>query len=270
MFKHIICDLDGTLLTSSKTIDYATTLKLLELKRKGFKLTLCSGRHYYDMVSYIRELKLNDSDYVICCDGQYICKATGETIVNFPFLTKVDLTSIIKLTKCNILDFYTDKLDYKYISSNLKRIIYRMKLMLKKLIFVQNFKNHIVSECYISHNNIENIEKIVIYKKTNKDNFFFLENNYTVHKSSSNPNYLEITHKFVNKYNAIKVLKNILDLNLNETLYFGDDYNDYECFNNLKFTVTMRNAPKAIKDKAFYITSENDNQGVLNALNALL
>ena len=270
MFKHIICDLDGTLLTSSKTIDNATTLKLLELKRKGFKLILCSGRHFYDMVSYIRELELNDLDYVICCDGQYICKATGEIIISFPFLTKEDLASIIKLTNCNILDFYTDILDYKYISSSLNRIKSRMKLMLKKLVFVKNIKNHIVSEYYISHNNIENIEKIAIYKNTNKESVFFLEKNYTVHKSLSNTNYIEITHKSVNKYNAINVLKEILNLDLNETLYFGDDYNDFECFNNLKFAVAMKNAPQTIKDKAFYITSENDNQGVLNALNALL
>lgn len=57
---------------------------------------------------------------------------------------------------------------------------------------------------------------------------------------------------------------------MDRVLYFGDDTNDMECFKNLNHCIAMGNAHPGIKELAWMITDDCDNDGIANAITKLL
>ncbi len=66
---------------------------------------------------------------------------------------------------------------------------------------------------------------------------------------------------YQNERKKIQVLKNLLseyNLSPENTIYMGDDINDIECLNYVKFPVTVNNAHENVKQiKNIYITRNN-------------
>jgi len=66
---------------------------------------------------------------------------------------------------------------------------------------------------------------------------------------------------FQNERKKINVLKNLLseyNLSPENTIYMGDDINDIECLNYVKFPITVNNAHESVKQiKNIYITRNN-------------
>ena len=78
MYKYIVLDLDGTLLDRNKKIGQLSISEIKKCKKKGQHIIIASGRHYADIKKYTVELGLDESDWVICCDGQYTHNGIGE------------------------------------------------------------------------------------------------------------------------------------------------------------------------------------------------
>lgn len=75
--------------------------------------------------------------------------------------------------------------------------------------------------------------------------------------------------KDVTKAEAIKELIKYLDINLSETIAFGDGMNDIEMFQAVNYKVAMKNAVQELKDIADMITESNNQSGVAIALNKI-
>lgn len=62
----------GTLLDNEGNVSAFTFLKLAELKENGRNIVLCTRRNHNNTKDIVEKLYLDSSDYIICCDGQYI------------------------------------------------------------------------------------------------------------------------------------------------------------------------------------------------------
>ena len=259
-FEFICLDLDGTLLDSDKKIGQDSRRIIKELRARSKKILLASGRHLRETKEFCEELDLGSDDIVISCDGQYINHCDGKLIWSAPFLDAKDLNEIIRQATPNTMSIITDKADYKYVSSYRDFIIGSLKKILRPH-SVTVVRRRMASVCKGL-----NVEKVIL-KDLPNSSLNDLSQHYSVHCISTDYRRVEILRNGVNKYNALKVLtqKGIIG-NLDSLVYFGNDMNDVECFNYLRYCVAMDDSPEELKSKAFMVTEDCNHDGVALAL----
>ena len=79
-------------------------------------------------------------------------------------------------------------------------------------------------------------------------------------------NNIEIMATGSDKGSAVKILAEYLDIDKDEIIAFGDNYNDISMLEFAGIGVAMGNADEFVKSKADYITSTNSEDGVAKAL----
>ena len=256
MYKYYAFDLDGTLLNSEKIITPATLRQVKSARRNGASVILISSRHYSEMVRYSVELELDEKDYIISCDGQYIRDGKGKILKQFDFLSTKDVKRIFELIGCR-MSFFTDEYDYSYggrKADGIKKI--KTAIKEKKHIKTGNDGRKWGEIRALRLYNFLQIEKIVLPEEASIDG---LEEEYSILHVSAR---YEVFNKQVGKYKALYYIAENYGIDLNNLLYFGDDLNDLKCFKNLPHTVAMGNAAEEIKALAGSITDDCDNDGV--------
>lgn len=87
-----------------------------------------------------------------------------------------------------------------------------------------------------------------------------------LHIVLSAPHLLEIMDKSVSKAVGIKVMLEHFGLGAEESLAFGDNYNDVEMLELCGRSVAMGNAPEAVKKLADAVTLTNEEDGLAEYL----
>ena len=87
----------------------------------------------------------------------------------------------------------------------------------------------------------------------------------------SKPHYLECLNKEVNKGLAIKELLKKYGISPEETMAFGDQWNDLEMLKFVKYGYLMGNATEELKEKFSddRITLSNDEDGIYEVIKGL-
>ena len=252
--KVIFIDLDGTLLNSDKKISEKNINYLSFIGNKyNAKIVLTTGRHFHQIEEYISVLNLrNKENYVITADGQYLYSVNGDLIWSADFLSMKDVKFIMKSYK--EINIYTDKFDI-FITKDL------YNLLKSKLISLVHSHNN-RKKYTVYYSNMNRLEKNLKIEKLCVSNFIKEEYMCTKYHIVKNQNSIYIMHKNTNKYNAIRKYSDIFNINKEDIIFLGDDYNDYECFHNLENTVAMGNSIEEIKNIAKYITKSNNDDGV--------
>lgn len=257
MRKIIGIDLDGTLLDSNKEIDQDTIKYVKELRDKNIEVILSSGRHFSEMKGFLRLLDYPSDAYVISSDGQYINSADGNRVWTNEFLKYSDIRYVTSVLKIHSFLAVTEKQNYVICNSFLSYVYQLCKPHSRRN------KVKIIDKI----NNSNNYEKFMFFgsaiSQSNKER---LEEEYTIHLLQENKKGFEILNKKVSKYQALIKVAELKRVSMDNIMFIGDDYNDVECFKNLKNTVAMENAIDEIKNKASFVTSSNDSKGVLSAL----
>ena len=82
----------------------------------------------------------------------------------------------------------------------------------------------------------------------------------------SDPYYVEILPKFVDKGVAVDKLIKHLDVKKDKVICVGDSYNDLPMLRLAGFGVAMGNAQDEVKEAADYVTESNDENGVARVI----
>lgn len=258
--KVLVVDLDGTLLNHRQEVSESNEKAIKKFLNMGGRFVLASGRPYRLIQSYIDILGLNKSDFVICRDGQYICNCLGNVIYSEELLTTEDCEYIIDLLEDKRIDLFTNQYDYLYAPTFVEYI--------KLKIFSLSNKRAIVIRKN-SKNFFSKVEKVKIYTlDIANDILKKLESKFSVYRIRGTS--YEVNPYGVNKYKAIQYVMNRMNIDVSNIIYIGDDDNDIECFKNIPCSIAMGNATDYIKDKAFFITKTNDDDGVAYALSVFL
>ena len=86
----------------------------------------------------------------------------------------------------------------------------------------------------------------------------------TIHMSANI--WVDIMDKTADKGLAIQSLQKMFGVTMEETMAFGDFYNDEPLLKNAKYAFIMENAPDDLKEKYPYRTSSNNDSGVTKAI----
>ncbi|MBQ9170799.1 MAG: HAD family phosphatase [Bacteroidaceae bacterium] len=261
MIRFIATDLDGTLLTSNKTITPYSREVFIEAQKRGLTIILASGRPLYSILPFAQQLDLQKyGGYIIAYNGSLVWDcATGKVIQE----QTIPLQLLPELVAAVGEDFHIH--GYKAGSIVVQgepdvwsKYIARANKMplLKTDQFVQTITEP-QHKCIITGppRKLWHLEKRI--------NRIF-ETSLSAYRSES---FLqEVVAKGIDKAEALRELLMKLKGRTDELMCCGDGYNDLNMLRLAGISCAPRNAKRLVKQASTFVTENNDRDGVACAV----
>ncbi|EJU07523.1 Cof-type HAD-IIB family hydrolase [Fusobacterium hwasookii] len=237
-YKLVVCDMDGTLLTSNHRISDYTADIIKKIEDNGIKFMIATGRPYLDARHYRDSLELKS--YLITSNGARAHDEDNNPIVveNIPkeyvkrllaYNVGKDIHRNIYLNDDWIIEYEIDGLVEFHKESGYGFNIDDLN----------KYENEEVAKVFFLGKNedIENLEK-------NMEKEFQNDLSITV----SSPFCLEFMKKGVNKAETLKKVLKLLNIKPEEVIAFGDSMNDYEMLSLVGKPFIMGNGNKRLME----------------------
>ena len=237
-YKLVVCDMDGTLLTSSHKISDHTANVIKQIEDNGVKFIIATGRPYLDARHYRDSLNLKS--YLITSNG---ARAHDED--NNPIVIENIPKELVK----RLLTYNVGKDIHRNIYLNDEWIIeYEIEGLIEfhkesgygfNIDDLNKYENKEAAKVFLlgKDKEIENLEK-------NMEKEFQNELSITI----SSPFCLEFMKKGVNKAETLKKVLKLLNIKPEEVIAFGDSMNDYEMLSLVGKPFIMGNANQRLID----------------------
>lgn len=257
MIKLIATDMDGTLLDENGMLPEGFFDTLERLKEKNIKFVAASGRPYATLYKNFQP----KSDYLdyICDNGSYVVLNDKEPVINdldrnvvHQVIKACDDIDNVVVILCGVNGAYHRPCPQKFLNEIDKYYI----------------QKHIVDDLYSVDDNIFKIAVCDLsisaensYKILNP--LFGAENKVVV----SGALWVDINGKCVNKGAALREIQEAYNISYDETMVFGDFYNDIEMLKEGRYSFVMENANEDMKQYGNFIAKSNREAGVIQAIN---
>jgi Cof subfamily protein (haloacid dehalogenase superfamily) len=253
MIKAIFFDIDGTLLShQTKKVPDSTVKALKLLKEKGIYTFISTGRH----ISEMKDLPLDHLEFegYITLNGQYCYNKDG-TIYDLP-IQQQDIDNIIKEIQHHPFPciFVEDKLMYiNYNNEDVQTVQDAISTPLPDVNDIQRGFTHPIYQVIpygIDEDSEQRIMKLMPHCKRTRWHSLAVD----------------IIPQEGGKQNGIRQVLNYYHIKQEETMAFGDGFNDIDMLEFVEIGIAMGNASQEVKDIADDITEDIDNDGIYRAL----
>lgn len=261
--KLVASDMDGTLLNDSGEIGEAFFEIFDELDRKGIMFVACSGRFYATMVRNFS--RLEQGLILVAHNGAVIRRSNSQQAM---FESDID-DQLVRhiLTGLQELDLEAEI----YLSARDTAYVINPSQALKDKLFKTDVDFMEVTSFEAVN---EGIKKIGIFQGGGLTEPVIKQVKQTVagllECVVSGETWLDIMNMNVNKGTALKLIQDRFRITMEETMAFGDYYNDIPLFQKAKYSFAMNNAPFEVKKAAGFIAPDNNSQGVITVIKKLL
>jgi len=259
MIKLIASDLDGTLVMDNGKIDERVFNLINVLFKKNIIFVAASGRHYSQLNNDFK--KVNGDMILIAHNGAIIkYNKMGRTLYSSRILED-DIKSVLNL-KCATkmgADISLSSESEAYINGSSKELINIFKQLEVSTIKIKSYndvKNSIYKISYYLKNGVN--QSIIDYLNANL--------NKNLEFVISGDKWIDIMNKGVSKGKAIEIIQDKFNISKEDTMAFGDYYNDLTMFKVAYHSYAMKNAPDEVKKYARFVAETNNNNGVYNAI----
>lgn len=264
LYDALVLDVDGTLVGSDKKISEATREAIIQAQERGKTVAIASGRS----VAGIRRAAA-----AICLEkfGGYVIAYNGTTVIN------------CKTGEC----IYNQTIDHEMIKPVLEAArevkvgitIYHDEV--KEILSGNGVDKYIEADaaaCGITIREVNDLVKAVDFplnkfllsgepehmkevEKLMKERFGDRLNIFR-----SDPFYVELLPKFIDKSVAVDKLMKYLDIKRDKVICVGDSFNDLPMLRYAGKGVAMGNAQPEVKESADYVTDSNDEDGIVTVI----
>ena len=261
MIKLVASDIDGTLLPEgTDQINPEIYDIIRKLKEKDILFAAASGRHYSGMVRLFEPVKydiifITENGAYVTCRGYTMLDQTLDWEDVKDWVKEVRRIPGASFTMDTKEGFYSESKDPEFLDLVLKGY--------KSIMHVE--EDVLATE--------RSVNKVALYHKTDiarlsKD--MISQWSGRLHCAISGEIWVDFLNKESNKGNAIRSIQKTLGILPEETMAFGDNFNDIEMLRSAGESYAVGNAAKAVKQEAKYVTDTNVNDGVLKVLRILL
>ena len=254
--KCIFLDIDGTVDNSERvTTDYTKEV-LSKLKDYNINAVICSGR----TVSYAvdKSLSAGCSSYVIADNGSIVYDYGKKKIVFESIFDRELMKTINDICKKYRVECLFNTIEESYRCNDYNYHKFKRGKDIPGLDYIKAN----VTQIIISTTDLEDIKKA-------KDEILKLGNiqvsNTNIDKvlEGSRTYYCDLNIKGNSKGKGIKELIKYLNIDISNTMCFGDSLNDLSMFETCHYKIAMKNASDDLKTRATSITEyDNDHDGV--------
>jgi len=251
MYKLIACDLDETLLSKNSTVSEKNIEAIQKADEQGVKFVLATGRGYATVQETLKEIGLHDQndEYVISFNGGAVTENKGNQILRFAGITFDFASELFKrgLEYDVCIHVYTQEDVYVY------NLVEEEREYLKNRMPVTEF-----FEDNIDFLEGEEIVKVLFmntdraYREQIEEDLKDITQDSDVTYSSNR--YIEFNDKGVNKGAGITFLADHLDIDLDQTIAIGDNFNDQPMLETAGLSVGVQNMVPDLKESMDYIT----------------
>lgn len=263
-YDALILDVDGTLVNSSKEITEATRNAIINAQKRGKTVAIATGRPIAGIRHTVSEIALEEhGGYVIANNGTTVvnCK-TGECIYNRMIDQDLHVPIYQAAREENVGIFVFNDQKKEMIAGNGVNSYVEVDAracdvtLRESDCFVQELSFPVNK--FLLSGEPERMKEVV---KLMQDKFGSRLNVFR-----SDPYYVEILPKFVDKGVAVEKLIKRLDVKKDRTICVGDSYNDLSMLRLAGLGVAMGNAQSEVKEAADYVTGSNDEDGVVKVI----
>ncbi|NLG81889.1 MAG: HAD family hydrolase [Bacilli bacterium] len=243
MIKHIFCDLDGTLLKDFRRIDSEDIKALQEAQARGITISIATGRLDYEIKKIME--RYNFRGFRISQNGAVVV-SENDNLIYEKSLAYEDVLLILEALKSEPVIIFFQTIDHYYIEKKLP-IITEFEKSQDLITYIEN--PYII--CELPNHKIITISTWQ-EKNTNIEVKKRLDARLPMHIESyiSSKYTMDITSKDNSKGNAIRVISQKYNLNLDEIAVIGDSQNDLSMFELINNSYVMANSDYIVKSAA--------------------
>lgn len=263
--KLIAVDLDGTLLSSNNTILFETQRTLRIASEKRIKVVLATGRPLSGVLSYAQQLGLEgDKQYAIVFNGAVVQTISGRVLMSQE-LNYQDFNNMLRFQHLSHVNVHFETTKYFLTCDHDLSIQMQINAALTNNIMKVRERRDIPKNFTFNKVGFTSIEGSDQIEKLWNSLPSWAFDSYDIVRSWDS--IIEINALGASKGNALMDLASRLKIAQKDVMVFGDQGNDISMFSNPEFMkVAMGNAIGDIKDKADYVTDDNDHNGIAKAL----
>ncbi|MBS4207279.1 HAD family hydrolase [Bacillus sp. FJAT-50079] len=262
MIKLVLTDMDGTFLNNSGDFNrelYKDVKKII--KEKGVVFAPVTGKQ----CERVEELFGDDSeDLWILGDSATRIKHNGNFVYESLLSNKLGLEIIQLLEEISQ--------EHTIIACTRNGAVIKDNISKEEAAIVRRSYAQVKQ---VSHFNYitDDFVKITIHDpllrcmETKKQLARFFESAYII---ASEDAWIDIANANVHKGTTVEHLQRLLNVTPEETMAFGDGYNDLELMTRSVYSFAVRNAVQEVKDAAHFITRSNEEDGVMKTMIQIL
>lgn len=260
MIKLIVSDMDGTLLDDEKRIDPEIYELLPKLKEKGIRFVVASGRQYPSLHAHFADhtedvvLIAENGAFVVDHGVEVMLDSMDKETVHHCIDVISELAGVEVLVCAKYHSYTTNQELYDFLSS--EKFQYAMKLVDN----LYEIEEDVVKVSVIEHTGMGANECYkVIREKLREDLTLVI----------SGGGCLDTGLQGVHKGKAVQALQELWGIGTDETVVFGDQYNDVEMFGRAHYSFAMEEAEDGVKKHARFRAGSNNKGGVVKAIREL-
>lgn len=262
-YRLLVLDIDGTTVDSNKQLPQQTAEALISLQNTGVRVVLASGRPPEGVYPIAEALQFERfGSYILAFNGARIIDVRNRTCLfekKLPRHIPISLRTDALKYEIGIAAYQPGKIiagtqpdPYMQLESDVTGM---------PIEYCENFAREegiSINECLLTGlpEDLEAVEPVLTAKYLHEAQVFHSE-----------PWYLEVTPKNIDKAYGLKHLLRILQIPREEMVCCGDSYNDIAMLQYAGLGAAMANAPDKVKFIADYITEkDNDHAGVTEVI----
>jgi Cof subfamily protein (haloacid dehalogenase superfamily) len=258
--KFIAADMDGTLLDEQSQLHPEFFHIYQQLEKESILFAAASGRQYYSLLDTFSSLK---SSMIFIAENGTLVMHKGKELYSCP-LDKTAAHAILKQARllpgaqivlCGKKSAYIETQDPQAITE-FKKYYHRCEFVDDLLSVDDDFVK--VAICHFD-GSAEHVHPTI-------NSLFGAEQQVVI----SAKIWLDVMHLDASKGAAIKHLQNELNFTFEQTMSFGDYFNDVEMLQASYHSYAMENAHEGVKAHARFIAPSNREAGVLQVIRTLL
>lgn len=252
MIKIAFFDYDNTTFShKSHSVPESTYVALEKLKENGIITCLSTGRGKYELDNYF-DLPRLKFDYYILFNGLQIIDDKNN-LINAKTMQGIDRQSVIRIFNEKKIPIVVGDDDDYYINFVNDQVIKTMDSVSSPYPKVHDFVDKNIYMCSIMPGMIDNLDELVSENFPNCYHSKWVDGSY------------DIVQKGFSKADAIDCLIDKLNIDIKDTISFGDSDNDVTMLKKTEISVAMANSNENVLKVASYITNDIDEDGIYNA-----
>ncbi|MCD7809060.1 MAG: Cof-type HAD-IIB family hydrolase [Erysipelotrichaceae bacterium] len=250
MIKAIFFDIDGTLVSfKTHQIPESTFLALKKLKENNIKIFIATGRGK-DGLFVLKDFEF---DGYITLNGQYCY--TKDKIIYENTINKNDLTHLLSYLEVHPFPCGFTEENTKYFNMRDERV--------DEIHAITHNDDHPAGDCsQVIHHKVYQC-MCFVNEKEEKELLKVMPHCIA---ARWHPLFCDISPIGGTKQNGIDQFLKYYDIDLSETMAFGDGGNDKQMLEHVAVSVAMGNANDELKQMADYVSDDVDHDGIVKAL----
>ncbi|WP_391089983.1 Cof-type HAD-IIB family hydrolase [Vibrio sp. NH-UV-68] len=262
MYKLIALDMDGTLLTSDKTISEPTKNAIAQARQMGVKVVLASGRPLDGMQAKLDELGIaGDNEFVVYFNGSMVKELGSGKLIHTAIIDGAKAKQVAELAQQLGLDCHAFSHQHGLITPKLNEYTH-IEATINQIPVTEMSFNQLEDDHPIIKAMIVGEPKKLTASISQVPSIFY--DQFTIVQSA--PFFLEFLNLDSNKGVGVGAIAEYLGIEPKEVICVGDAENDHHMLEYAGLGVAMENAMPQTKAIADHITASNNDHGVAKVI----